>query len=680
PEAGTVSYEYWANDLVKKVTDARGIYAQFTWNPAGMLTDADYSDSTFDVHYRYGEYGERTLMQEKEGATVRGSTSYGYDSFKRLTSETRSFYGLAGTHTVNYQYNNADMLTRVNYVVRNAGNQVIWDKNVNYGYTYAAALAGVGTNIIGSNPDTTTNVATNLAYRGFGGVKSMNFGNTRRLEAGYNINRQQMTSLVVKKQDGTDTIINQSYNYNNNGNNGRIQKITDNVDGAYTTTYAYDAYNRLQSATATAYTRGYSYDPWGNLTGVTATGAGETGSYTLSYANNGTGAPATNRINNTGYSYDNAGNMTGDGAQTFSYDAASRLKTATGNGSAYDYDGDGRRVKQQLGATTKIFYLWSSLLEQPMVELDQNGWIYRAYVYGPGGGQAIAQLSYDGGFYWTHTDHLGSGRKLTNTSGAVVYRGEFDPHGQALYEWQSSGQTYLNSHKFTGYERDWATNLNYAKARTYVHNRGRFMQSDPLGLGAADVANPQSLNLYSYAQNDPVNFIDPTGTDIMVVVTNCLTIHAEDGTIIDISCESTYYIIGGGPVRLPFGGGGGGGESGGGCGSGGGIQQDGGGQQGGIKVYIPDKDGKMREVRPPDINKTGKEIGRPDTRIPEGPRTLDKIRLPNDATRWQKFRFNAALVLRILGNFLKTVPIIVDPKALCENDPTLHFCGDQVII
>jgi RHS repeat-associated protein len=123
----------------------------------------------------------------------------------------------------------------------------------------------------------------------------------------------------------------------------------------------------------------------------------------------------------------------------------------------------------------------------------------------------IALLSYDGGFYWLHTDHLGSGRKITNTSGTVVYRGEFDPHGQALYEWHSSGQTYLNSHKYTGYERDWATNLNYAKARTYHHNRGRFMQPDPLGLGAADLTDPQSLNRYSYVGNDPANFTDPLG-------------------------------------------------------------------------------------------------------------------------------------------------------------------------
>lgn len=39
------------------------------------------------------------------------------------------------------------------------------------------------------------------------------------------------------------------------------------------------------------------------------------------------------------------------------------------------------------------------------------------------------------------------------------------------------------------------------------------MQADPLSLGASDLSNPQSLNLYSYVQNDPVNNIDPEGLD-----------------------------------------------------------------------------------------------------------------------------------------------------------------------
>jgi hypothetical protein len=72
---------------------------------------------------------------------------------------------------------------------------------------------------------------------------------------------------------------------------------------------------------------------------VTATGASETGSYSLSYANNASGAPLTNRI--SAYTYDAAGNVLNDGG-VYTYDAASRMKTA--GGTNYGFDGDGNRV------------------------------------------------------------------------------------------------------------------------------------------------------------------------------------------------------------------------------------------------------------------------------------------------------------------------------------------------
>jgi RHS repeat-associated protein len=224
--------------------------------------------------------------------------------------------------------------------------------------------------------------------------------------------------------------------------------------------------------------------------------------------NNASGAPLTNRI--SAYTYDAAGNVTNDGG-AYTYDAASRMKTA--GGTNYGFDGDGRRVRVQQGGYSSIYYLWSSVLGQPVAEIvGDTGNLFQAYVYGPGGGQMVALLSNDGTFYWNHPDHLGSGRKLTDSTGAVRYRGEFDPHGQVVLEVTSGGTgTYANSHKYTGYEREWSTNLDYAKARMYNHNRARFMQPDPLGLAAASLDYPQSLNLYSYVFNDPANFTDPTG-------------------------------------------------------------------------------------------------------------------------------------------------------------------------
>lgn len=42
---------------------------------------------------------------------------------------------------------------------------------------------------------------------------------------------------------------------------------------------------------------------------------------------------------------------------------------------------------------------------------------------------------------------------------------------------------------------------------------GRFLSPDPSGLEYADPTNPQSLNLYSYAWNNPLRNIDPSGME-----------------------------------------------------------------------------------------------------------------------------------------------------------------------
>ena len=95
----------------------------------------------------------------------------------------------------------------------------------------------------------------------------------------------------------------------------------------------------------------------------------------------------------------------------------------------------------------------------------------------------------------------------------MVYRGEYDPYGNIVYEWGSAG---LNTRKFTGYERD-ATGLDYANARMYGPGRGRFMQPDPIGLKSADLKRPLSFNRYTYVTGDPVNQVDPSGLLTIII-------------------------------------------------------------------------------------------------------------------------------------------------------------------
>jgi RHS repeat-associated protein len=98
---------------------------------------------------------------------------------------------------------------------------------------------------------------------------------------------------------------------------------------------------------------------------------------------------------------------------------------------------------------------------------------------------------------------------MTDSSGNMVYRAEFDPYGKLLYEWSSPAN--LNTRKFTGYERDAATNLDYAQARMYGSDWGRFMTPDPAGMEAVKPARPKTLNRYSYVHGDPVNLVDRSG-------------------------------------------------------------------------------------------------------------------------------------------------------------------------
>jgi RHS repeat-associated protein len=71
--------------------------------------------------------------------------------------------------------------------------------------------------------------------------------------------------------------------------------------------------------------------------------------------------------------------------------------------------------------------------------------------------------------------------------------------------------------EFTGKERDSETGLDYFGARYYSGAQGRFTTPDwsdkPQAIPYADLRNPQTLNLYAYVVNNPLNRVDPLGHD-----------------------------------------------------------------------------------------------------------------------------------------------------------------------
>ena len=131
---------------------------------------------------------------------------------------------------------------------------------------------------------------------------------------------------------------------------------------------------------------------------------------------------------------------------------------------------------------------------------------------GPSGG-AVFTLN------WLITDHLGTAHIVIDLSGSLTSTRRFDylPFGEELTTAHGVRDTTpgytasaadLVRQKFTGKERDNETGLDYFGARYYSSKQGRFTGPDTFG-GTAD--NPQSLNLYSYVNNNPLRAIDPSG-------------------------------------------------------------------------------------------------------------------------------------------------------------------------
>ena len=122
---------------------------------------------------------------------------------------------------------------------------------------------------------------------------------------------------------------------------------------------------------------------------------------------------------------------------------------------------------------------------------------------------------------WLVADHLGTPRMIIDQTGALanVKRHDYLPFGEELVAGiggRTIGQGYVgdnNRFKFTTYERDAETGLDYAQARYYASTQGRFTSVDPHNAGAYP-DYPQSWNAYTYARNNPLLYVDPDGLDV----------------------------------------------------------------------------------------------------------------------------------------------------------------------
>ncbi len=203
--------------------------------------------------------------------------------------------------------------------------------------------------------------------------------------------------------------------------------------------------------------------------------------------------------------YDAENHLISAGGQTYLYDAvcASRMTLR---------DGDGKRVEKASGSplTANKLY-WYDQEGNAIYETDAAG--YELFRYFRFGGLLVARE--EGNDWVDHygLDALGNVRWVYATNGQTLSAGwdisDYYPFGGERV-WQSNS---TNSRKFTSKERDPESGNDNFDARYYSSSLGRFMSPDPPLLDQ-HIADPQSWNLYSYARNNPLSYIDPTGNAV----------------------------------------------------------------------------------------------------------------------------------------------------------------------
>ncbi len=232
---------------------------------------------------------------------------------------------------------------------------------------------------------------------------------------------------------------------------------------------------------------------------------------------NPTISTSNNRLTSTGWTYDSAGNTIGDpDGRSFIYDAENKQVEVKNSSNAsigtYFFDGDGRRVKKYVPSTgeTTIFVY------------DAAGKQIAEY-------STIVANSTDAKVNYLTADHLGSPRINTDVTGAVTARHDYHPFGEEVTASRTQAEYTPDTvrKQFTGYERDGETDLDFAQARTYGKNLGRYYSVDPYKIVAEVqqqkdakkakkmldnyILKPTRWNRYIYVQNNPLIFVDPSG-------------------------------------------------------------------------------------------------------------------------------------------------------------------------
>jgi RHS repeat-associated protein len=451
-----------AGNLLQRI-DGNSVTTNYIYNDSeSLLTDIQYPATTsLNVHFSYDSYGRRSGMTDSTG-----SQSYSYGNLDELLSATTTYTGLSAK-AISYSY----------YPNGSRQSMTIPAGTFNYSYDVAGRPASM------TNPSSET---TSWAYQNNNWLQTQTLANGATANYTYNP-LGQVTRLL--NQIGSTTISDfSSIAYDGVGNRN---SVTASIPGATsldgTTGFSYDSKNQITQETSTrngGFTDNFVYDPSGNPTsfkGVTK------------------GYNSNNQQTGTGFTYDGNGNPTTYVGTTLIFDPENRI-TAYGTVLTAGYTGDGLRAWKQ-NATGRTYFLYDGIL--PIVEMNSSGTVTATNSFGASG--LVSHYESASTFY--SLDSEGNVAQRSDSSGSVLSNHLFSAHGTVLSGALSEPFGYKAQF---GYYTDIDTGLQLLTHRYYDQNTGRFLTSDPISYNGG-------INIYSYSTNNPVNYFDPLGLDVLVI-------------------------------------------------------------------------------------------------------------------------------------------------------------------
>ena len=486
PDTGTTSFQVDAAGNRIQQTDAKGIVRTTTYDAINRPVTVSYPDSTQNIAYHYDEANSVTgcassfpsgrLTRIVETAVT---TTYCYDNHGNVTKKTQT-QG-SQVDVTSYSYTAADRLSSVT-----TPGQTL----TQYGRDAAGRISGVTVTPNGGAGQT---VVSAISYMPFGPVSSYTLGNGQTITRSYDANYQltDLTSPALNLHFALDVMGNISALGDAPGANPAIE------------TYSYDPLYRLTGITDGSgnSVEAYTYSKAGDRLSETKLGGLATGTYGYD--------PNTHHLTSIGSAartYDANGNTTGSasGGDTFGYgyNARNRMSVVQrdqATTASYTYNALNERVAKMAASPTVVNERFA--YDEASQLIGEYGSTSRDYVWLDDLAVAVVDGGSNAAITYVQVDGQGAPRVVSDAVGKTVWQWMYrsNPFG----EQQPTG-AYVYNLRFPGQYYDSETNIAYNVNRNYDFASGRYVQSDPTGLGGG-------INTYSYVYGNPLNYSDPMG-------------------------------------------------------------------------------------------------------------------------------------------------------------------------